>query len=156
MVHIRLSSLTGLPKLLGVTCNNTSNNDRMIERMADLIPGFGGQMTRVRCFAHVLNLVAKSLISQFDVPSESEAKEAAIDEEELRELRELAEGSEIEEQITDAQFAAQAGEDGDNADDVDDEVDPMKDLSPEQRARFERDVLPVKLLLAKVRLTVTK
>lgn len=113
-------------------------------------------MTQVRCFAHVLNLVAKSLISQFDVPSESEAKEAAIDEEELRELRELAEGSEIEEQITDAQFAAQAGEDGDNADHADDEVDPMKDLSPEQRARFEHDVLPVKLLLAKVRLTVTK
>lgn len=153
MVYIRLSSLTGLAKLLGVTCNNTSNNDQMIERMADLIPGFGGQMTRVRCFAHILNFIAKSLILQFDVPSESEAKEAAIDKEELREL---AEGSEIEEQITDAQFATQAGKDGDNTGNVDDEVDPMKDLSLEQRVRFKRDILPVKLLLAKVRLTVTK
>ena len=38
----------------------------MIKRLATLLPDFEGQPSRVRCFAHVLNLVAKSLIRQFD------------------------------------------------------------------------------------------
>ncbi|KAI0743016.1 hypothetical protein C8Q80DRAFT_1081465, partial [Daedaleopsis nitida] len=52
--------------VLGVTCDNASNNDVMITRLAALLPDFDGPPNRVRCFAHVLNLVAKSLIRQFD------------------------------------------------------------------------------------------
>ncbi|KAA1479967.1 hypothetical protein DENSPDRAFT_753064, partial [Dentipellis sp. KUC8613] len=51
-------------QLLGMTCDNASPNDVMVEKMADLIEGFPGQINRTRCFAHV----AKSMLSQFDVP----------------------------------------------------------------------------------------
>ncbi|KAI0745591.1 hypothetical protein C8Q76DRAFT_601559, partial [Earliella scabrosa] len=54
---------------LAVTCDNASNNDTMIDELLkahNLGRQFGGQHARVRCFLHILNLVAKSLIRQFD------------------------------------------------------------------------------------------
>ncbi|KAA1479016.1 hypothetical protein DENSPDRAFT_751612, partial [Dentipellis sp. KUC8613] len=54
--------------MLSVTCDNASANDVMVDELAELIDGFSGQVARTRCFAHVVNLVAKSLLRQFDVP----------------------------------------------------------------------------------------
>ncbi|KAI1783385.1 hypothetical protein LXA43DRAFT_837949, partial [Ganoderma leucocontextum] len=53
---------------LAVTCDNATNNDTMIDAMATdpRLPEFDGKLARVRCFLHILNLVAKSLIRQFD------------------------------------------------------------------------------------------
>ncbi|TFK81779.1 hypothetical protein K466DRAFT_452428, partial [Polyporus arcularius HHB13444] len=53
-------------QVLGVTCDNATNNDAMVEALMKLLPGFPGEVNRVRCFTHILNLVAKSLIRQFD------------------------------------------------------------------------------------------
>jgi len=39
----------------------------MIEELADLLDDFPGEANRTRCFTHILNLVAKSIIKQFDV-----------------------------------------------------------------------------------------
>ncbi|OJT15390.1 Zinc finger BED domain-containing protein RICESLEEPER 3 [Trametes pubescens] len=141
-------------KILGVTCDNASNNDTMLAKMMDLLPNFSGELARVRCFAHVLNLVAKSLISEFD--ARVERNEDEVDEEELRELRALTEGEEEEEVVTRTESAATAGNDDDGEvavgdDNVDDEVDPMAQLTPQERAQFEIDVRPVKLILAKLR-----
>ncbi|KAG6874263.1 hypothetical protein C0992_007896 [Termitomyces sp. T32_za158] len=57
-------------KVLSVTCDNATNNNVMILEMElnDALKRFNGQSSRVRCFAHVVNLVAKSIISQFDLP----------------------------------------------------------------------------------------
>ncbi|KAI0355814.1 hypothetical protein OH77DRAFT_1378786, partial [Trametes cingulata] len=52
--------------MLGVTCDNATNNDTMVNALEIDIPSFGGQRARTRCFAHVVNLVAKSLTRQFD------------------------------------------------------------------------------------------
>ena len=38
----------------------------MVDVLEDLIPSFGGAANRVRCFDHVTNLVAKSLLAPFD------------------------------------------------------------------------------------------
>lgn len=140
-------------QILGVTCDNAYNNDTMLDEMTELLPKFDGQLARVRCFAHVLNLIAKSLISEFD--ARVDRNENEVDEEELRELRVLTEGEEEEEVVTRTETAAAAGnnDEGEAAvgdDDVDDEVDPMAELTPEQRAQFDIDVRPVKLILAKV------
>jgi hypothetical protein len=46
-------------QVLGLVCDNTSNNNTMVEELQVLVPSFRGQTTRVRCFAHILNLVVK-------------------------------------------------------------------------------------------------
>ncbi|RDX45199.1 hypothetical protein OH76DRAFT_1302563, partial [Lentinus brumalis] len=51
---------------MNVTCDNAANNDTMVDHMGVLLPGFEGQFHRTRCFAHIVNLVAKSLLRQFD------------------------------------------------------------------------------------------
>lgn len=38
----------------------------MVDRLEDLVPNFGGAAYRVRCFDHVTNLCAKSVIAPFD------------------------------------------------------------------------------------------
>jgi len=41
------------------TADNASNNDTLVDELSILIPSFGGRQYRVRCFAHILNLVVK-------------------------------------------------------------------------------------------------
>ena len=49
-------------------CDNVSNNDMMIEELANLLNDFPGLANQTQCFTHVLNLVVKSIIQQFDSP----------------------------------------------------------------------------------------
>ncbi|RDX42155.1 hypothetical protein OH76DRAFT_1297656, partial [Lentinus brumalis] len=53
-------------QIMSVTCDNASNNDTMISALARRIPGFEGTFHRVRCFAHVIQLVVKSMLRPFD------------------------------------------------------------------------------------------
>ncbi|KAF9543542.1 hypothetical protein CPC08DRAFT_649847, partial [Agrocybe pediades] len=54
-------------QILAITCDNASNNDVMIEELDELLPGFSST-NHVRCFLHVNNLVARTLVRQFDIP----------------------------------------------------------------------------------------
>lgn len=38
----------------------------MIDHLAKIVPGFPGPANQTRCFAHILNLVAKCIMKQFD------------------------------------------------------------------------------------------
>ena len=51
------------------TADNASNNDTLVDELSILIPSFGGCEYRVRCFAHILNLMVKVslLINKFMV-----------------------------------------------------------------------------------------
>ena len=40
----------------------------MIEELEDRIEEFAGSINHTRCFLHILNLVVKSVIRQFDLP----------------------------------------------------------------------------------------
>ncbi|TFK61242.1 hypothetical protein BDN72DRAFT_731099, partial [Pluteus cervinus] len=52
--------------ILSVTMDNASPNDTMVvELKKNLFPLFKAN-NRVRCFLHIVNLVAKSLLHQFD------------------------------------------------------------------------------------------
>jgi hypothetical protein len=46
-------------QILAITTDNVSNNNTLIDELGDLLEGFQGSLTRVRCFAHILNLVVK-------------------------------------------------------------------------------------------------
>ncbi|KAF9537058.1 hypothetical protein CPC08DRAFT_612406, partial [Agrocybe pediades] len=52
-------------QVLTITCDNASNNDAMIAELEELLPGFCAT-NQIRCFLHINNLVAKTLVKQFD------------------------------------------------------------------------------------------
>ncbi|KAF9047976.1 hypothetical protein BDZ89DRAFT_941500, partial [Hymenopellis radicata] len=52
--------------LLSITCDNASPNDVMMQHLGDILPGFEGPKNRMQCFAHIINLVARSLLTSFD------------------------------------------------------------------------------------------
>src|SRR5204862_4148131 len=107
----------------GITCDNDSNNDTMIDELADLLPNFPGAANRGRCFLHIVNLVAKTFLKQFDVPKKD--VNTAIDEAE-KELIRLAEGLELEEMLTLAECgSAEGSNDGDDFDNAEGWVDEM-------------------------------
>ena len=59
-----------MSQILSVTCDNASPNDVMIDRLAELVVAFLGAANRMVCFTHILNLVVKVFLRQFDVPKE--------------------------------------------------------------------------------------
>jgi hypothetical protein len=55
--------LTLSSQILSITCDNASNNDTMIEHLSTLVENFPGAANQTRCFTHILNLVAKSILA---------------------------------------------------------------------------------------------
>jgi hypothetical protein len=49
--------------------DNASNCDVTAAELTHLVPGFRGAISRTRCFAHIINLVAKAFISFFFLQS---------------------------------------------------------------------------------------
>ena len=79
--------LTFAIQLLSITCNNAANNDTIIEHLSTLIDNFLGAPNQMHCFTHILNLVVKSVLHQFDVAKKS----GLVDSEQLDDAtRELA------------------------------------------------------------------
>ena len=117
----------------------------MIRHLGRLIDEFKEQQSQTRCFAHIVNLVAKSIIRQFDVLKAQVAK--AFDEA-TRALMELAGDIDVEEQ--------DVVENGDIKDDeyeenMEDWVDERDSMAIEQRVALDESVQPVRLMLVKVR-----
>lgn len=81
-------------QILAVTCDNASANDTMVTELEDKTPHFGGQSTRARCFLHVTNLVAKTMVKTFDVLHKSIDKDGSAAEDE--EMQQLADSIESE------------------------------------------------------------
>lgn len=142
------------PQILGVTADNASNNDKMIEHLAVVIDTFPGAPNQTRCFAHILNLVAKTVLRQFEGPKkERAAKELAAVAKEL--------GAVVDEIDGDNDDGSDSGtnEGGDECEDVDDEVvdddddelpDELDELSEEEVLSIKESVKPLRLVLTKV------
>jgi hypothetical protein len=114
----------------------------MIDELADLLTGFPGKANQTRCFLHIINLVAKSVIRQFDV-AKGKAGEALDEAEEA--LRTLADGIDLED------LENQREQNNDDAEDnVDGWVDERNALSMADRDALDASVRPVKLVLVKV------
>jgi hypothetical protein len=133
-------------QLLCITCDNASPNDMMIDKIPNLIESFPGDENQARCFNHVIVLVAKSSIRQFDVPKGQ--ADAALDEAE-RELKELAEGIDIEDEKTRSEWEGTDKEE-DEVDNVDGWVDKVARLSVADCEELEENIRPVRLVLVKV------
>lgn len=126
----------------------------MIEKLPDHISSFPGAENRARCFNHVIALVAKSSIRQFDVPKAQ--ADAALDDAE-KELRNLAEGIDIEDEMTQSELDIPlAGDNSDEEEPVEENVDGWVDevaaLSIVDREELEENIRPIRLVLVKVSL----
>lgn len=116
----------------------------MIEELALMLDAFPGPENQTRCFTHVLNLVVKTIIKQFDLPK---ARACQILDEATAELLKLAGDIETEEEI-----ALTNGEDGEEGEDdnVEGWVDEREMMDMGELEELEASVQPVRLLLTKV------
>ncbi|GBE82268.1 hypothetical protein SCP_0406520 [Sparassis crispa] len=124
-------------KMLGITVNNATSNNLMINELAELIESFQGQANRACCFDHIVNLMVKTLLCQFDVLKGK--AEDALDDAECA-LIKLAEDLDM-------------GEEDGHEEDAPDNIDRWKDehlgLTPEEREVLDTSIWPVKLILMK-------
>jgi hypothetical protein len=115
----------------------------MINELVDLLNDFPGESNRTRCFTHILNLVAKSIIKQFNVPK-AQADEVLDDA--AKELAALAIDLDDEERIS----REGEGDDDENEDNnVEGWTDVRKELSDEEREDLDTSLQPVRLVLVK-------
>jgi hypothetical protein len=122
----------------------------MVEELANLLDDFPGPANQTRCFLHILNLVVKSIIRQFDLPkskktSDDEDEDNATLDAATAELLKLAADIELEEQIT-----VSTGDDEVADDDDEGWVDEHKEMTEDELKELAASVQPVRLLLTKV------
>ena len=119
----------------------------MIEELKVLLTGFPGPASWTHCFAHIINLMLKTVIHQFDVPT---AEDKVVADTVLRELRTLAGDIEVEELITRTSRSDNNDIEGDD-DNVEDWMDKHETMDECELEELEVDVRPVRTVLVKVR-----
>jgi hypothetical protein len=117
----------------------------MIKELAKHLDLFPGPENQTRCFAHVLNLIAKSIIRQFDVLKAQQNQ--ALDES-ARELQALAGDIDHEEQAT--MVGVEIGSDEDEDDNMDGWIDERERMSAKDVEELDESVQPVRFMLVKV------
>ena len=132
-------TLTDTVQVLGITCDNASCNDTMIEELIDQIGEFPGEANRTRCFNHIVALVAVRVVRQFDVPKKHNM-DGTNDAE--NELRELAEGSDIKEAVSQTEWESTEGDDKDDVDGV--------EWQDDETTVLDRDTLNTSLKLGRM------
>ena len=131
-------------KLLSVTCDNVSVNDKMIEKMAETLTEFPGDANRTRCFDHIINLVAKTMTKCFDSPTKRGREDTSDDAE--KKMLKLEGDADWEEEYMESMEKGEELED----DDIEGWLDEEAFLSEDERKTLKRDMLPVRMVLAKV------
>ena len=120
-----------------------TSNDAMVDTLARQVPHFKGQSSCTCCFLHIINLVAKLLMCQFDVPTGSQTQDC-----DPLDVQALAEGIE-DEDLSVIQKNGEGNEDMCNNEDG--WVDEVTFLVEMERDDLEAHIKPVKLILVKVR-----
>ena len=115
----------------------------MIDELAELLDDFPGASNRTRCFTHILNLVTKSIMKQFDLPKarEGEALDATT-----QAIVNLSGDIESEEASMEGDLVndEEDNDDGEGLKDIRDE------MSAEELAALDESLQPVRLVLVKV------
>ena len=131
-------------------CDNASNNNRMIDKLAGQLVDFPGAPNRTRCFTHILNLVVKSVMCQFNLPSKWKRLHAGTDDS-TRNLLDLAGDIEVEDMETAAeQEDLQDESEGYPYENDDRPFDERGEMIMAEIEVLEERVWPVTVVLTKV------
>ena len=156
--------------MLAITCDNATNNDVLTDQLKEKVPMFHGEASRVRCFAHVINLVAKSVITQFDLPRKrtqtagraTELDEGGSDTNAVVDSSLAGGDEEIEKMLTDLHdLASDLGDemnreteevppDEREADNYDGWINEQWRMSNDDMKRLANDMMPARHMLVKV------
>ena len=118
----------------------------MISELEYLLPEFS-PVNHIRCFLHVINLVARTLVRQFDAPKKIVGGANPDDEA----IIELAGDMEFEDRTTCERLLEESGNNAaEDDDDVDGWADEMAALSQAERDVLTESTRPVKMVLVKV------
>ncbi len=119
----------------------------MVSFLSTIIDNFPGAMNHTHCFAHTVNIVAKAILKQFDVPKAPASDSGTLDD--CSALQDLSEDLDTEDQSTLEAWEA--------ADDDDEEDRPLntwdnyhEGLSNEQLEQLDIRTQPVRSMLVKV------
>ena len=133
---------------MGITCNNATNNDKIVNKLAKALPDWTISKC-THCFAHIINLIAKLLLKQFDIikkPADSAEDKSAKD----NELHKLAASLNSEEQQT---LEESDRDDNDNMPGNDNKmgwVDELADMDDEDDEDLLKCIKPISQVLVKV------
>jgi hypothetical protein len=132
----------------------------MVEHLLTLVEDFPGAANQTRCFTHILNLVAKSILHQFEARKKPDDDEPKDDDEATKAFAALARELELEDHSGDLGCLAEDsgerpgldGEDLDNEAEDDEEglCDERDGMSEEEEAELEENLVPIRLMLTKV------
>ena len=130
----------------------------MIDSLATIMSDFAGEANRARCLAHIVNLVVKVILRQFDVPKKKEKKDLPPND---SNVPNLASGNddEPEEDFEElARVLDKEEKEMDEADEADDEesdklardVDKIEEAMEEEIRGVVKMAKPVRQVLYKV------
>ena len=118
-------------QILSITCDNALCNNVMIAELAKILPNFS-EDGHTRCFLHIVNLVAKSIIRQFDVQKKRDDEHLDKAEQELCNLTGDVdlENEEAEEAMGEYQISGEIDAGDETDDNVEGWINEMMLLSP--------------------------
>ena len=117
----------------------------MVDELTNLIEDFPGPANQTRCFLHILNLVVKSIIQQFDIPISKKITDGEEDDESMdeatKEFLKLAGEIDLEEEIT-----VSTSDEGDPMEDDNEEgwVDEHEEMTEEELLKLVKSIQPVR------------
>jgi hypothetical protein len=118
----------------------------MIDHLSSIVEDFPGSANQTRCFSHTLNLSAKAILKQFDIPK---AKSDGVLDEATQALAELAEDLDLEERVE--QETREIEEDGGEDEPLHTWDNFREGLADDEIRELEESVQPVRSMLVKVR-----
>ena len=121
----------------------------MIAELANLIDDFPGPANQTCCFTHVLNLVVKSILHQFDLHNSKGGEKSDDGAKELLSLAGKIEVEEFDSELRDGEDGV-AGEESED-DNFEGWIDERTLMNEEDLNELEQSVEPVRILLTKVR-----
>ena len=124
----------------------------MVEHLSTLVENFLGAANQTQCFTHILNLVVKSILHQFEVQKKTDGNEPDDLDDAMKALAVLAQELELEESSTELIEDPEELEEDDEVTENDEDGlgDERNGMSEEEVAELDESLVPIRLMLTKV------
>ena len=114
----------------------------MVSALANVITRYPGPANRVRCLAHIINLVVQVILRQFDIPKKKKKKDQRCQDDDTE--------SNGEEVLTNLENEEREMDTGDREDDATSDVEDVEGAMNEELEEAVERVKPLQKVLFKV------